>query len=129
MAKRKSTDTVSFTLRMREELRAELEGAAKGKEVSLNQEIVERLKTALTDRVIEANQNLIVAQLNELTARLKEQTATLNLIDIRLKAAEAELTSVNELSEGTYQELTRELRALRSAIERGGVNLDPEDRK
>lgn len=122
MAKRKATDKVQLKVRMQEELRAVLEGAAKEKDVSLNQEIVERLKTALTDRVIEANQKLIVAQLEVLSTQIDQ-------IIFRLEGAEAKLKSVHELSEGGYQELTSEIKELRSALLRGGVNLDPEDRR
>ena len=120
MAKRKTTDTVSFTLRMREELRAVLEHAAKEKEVSLNQEIVDRLKMALTARVIEANQHLVMAQLELLSTKIDE-------IINRLETAEAKLESVHELSEGGYEELTKEIKILRSAIDR--VSPDPEEWK
>jgi uncharacterized membrane protein len=119
MAKRKTTDTVSFTLRMREELRAVLEGAAKEKEISLNQEIVDRLKMALTARVIEANQKLVLAQLALLSTKIDE-------VINRMERAETKLENVHELSEGGYEELTNEIKVLRSAIERG--TLDPEDR-
>lgn len=120
MAKRKTTDTVSFTLRMREELRAALEGAAKEKEVSLNQEIVDRLKMALTARVIEANQNLVIAQLGVLSTQIDQ-------IINRLESAEALLEKVSELAEGGYGELASEIKDLREAIIRG--HIDPEDRK
>lgn len=120
MAKRKTTDTVSFTLRMREELRAVLERAAKEKEVSLNQEIIDRLKMALSARVIEAGQNLVIAQLDVLSKQIDQ-------IINRLGSTEAKLEKVQELSEGGYEELTNEIKMLRSAIGRG--TLDPEDRK
>ena len=120
MAKRKTTDTVSFTLRMREDLRAVLEEAAKEKEVSLNHEIVDRLKEALTARVIEANQKVIMARLGLIELAV-EQTAN------RLEKAEALLEKVSELADGGYQEIASEIKDLREAIIRG--HIDPEDRK
>ncbi len=55
MAPRKPIDVVSFTLRLREELRAKLEAEAAKNGVSLNQEIITRLadtfETDLGDRL------------------------------------------------------------------------------
>lgn len=120
MAKRKTTDTVSFTLRMREELRALLEDAAKEKEISLNQEIVDRLKMALTARLIEANQNLVLAQLNLMETKIDQANN-------RLESAEALLEKVRERADGGYEDLSGEIKDLREAIIRGSI--DPEDRK
>lgn len=120
MAKRKTTDTVSFTLRMREDLRAVLEEAAKEKEVSLNHEIVDRLKEALTARLVEANQNVLITKLAYM-AEMMEQTMA------RLERAEELLVKVSERADGGYDILSEEIRDLRDAIVRG--NIDPEDRK
>jgi hypothetical protein len=46
MARRKKTATVQLKLRFREELRRKLERQAKGREVSLNNEIVRRLESS-----------------------------------------------------------------------------------
>lgn len=120
MAKRKTTDTISFTLRMREDLRAVLEEAAKEKEVSLNQEINDRLKMALTARVIEANQHAILTRIDVMSHNI-DQAMT------RLERAEELLVRVSELAEGGYGELASEIKDLREAIIRG--HIDPEDRK
>ena len=117
MAKRKTTDTVSFTLRMREELRALLEDAAKEKEISLNQEIVDRLKMALTARLIEANQNLVLAQLILMETKIDQANN-------RLESAEALLEKVRELADGGYEELAGEIKDLREAIVRGHIDQD-----
>lgn len=120
MAKREPTATVQLKVRLREDLRALLEGAAKEKEVSLNQEIVDRLKWALSARVVEANQNLVLAEISLLSLKLDE-------ISVKLEKAELAIAELRELEEGGYSELTNEIEHLRRAVARG--YLDEDDNK
>jgi len=55
MAKRAKTDIVQLSkVRMREELRRKLEKVAEGRDVSLNQEIVDRLEQSFENTSVEA---------------------------------------------------------------------------
>ena len=57
--KRQESDTVQFSLRLREHLRARLERSARHRKVSINQEIVDRLTRSLdADKDAEAGNYL-----------------------------------------------------------------------
>lgn len=118
--KRKPTDKVQLKIRLPEEIRSLMEKAARLKGVSLNQEFLDRLDKTMTAEIVDAQQQLLIAYLQKLELKIEETSAS-------LAKAMAKLDEVHELSEGGYEELTNEIKVLRSAIERG--TLDPEDRK
>lgn len=98
MAARKPTQTVQLTVRMKEPLRAALELAAKGREVSLNAEVIERLERsfeheqrisdAFGDQRIYAIMRMIGAALDSFRKPNQERPAWLDdPIDFDIMAA------------------------------------------
>jgi len=95
MTKRKKTDIVPLMVRLREDLRARIEAAAKGRERSLNSEIVARLEQSF-DR--------------EGLTRLRDQT-------------EKALTSIVEQNRRREYLIELEVKRLREAFYESNPNI------
>ena len=70
MGKREATAIVQLKLRLRESLRAQLEGAAKGNATSLNQEMTRRLAESFGPRGGQGDE--VLAELRAIRALLRE---------------------------------------------------------
>lgn len=65
MAKRKKTDIVQFNVRLREELRKQLEVSAKAEKRSLNSEIVARLEQSFVSQLVSQDSFAVLTDIRE----------------------------------------------------------------
>ena len=109
MAKRKKTATVQLKLRIREELRQRLERQARGREVSLNNEMVRRLENSFES----GTTDLLVRVLTGSPSNSK----LLGVIASVLQVAEALLTKKTRTEPQSQPRRSRRLSRLISATE------------
>jgi predicted HicB family RNase H-like nuclease len=119
---RKSTETVAITLRIREELRRKLEGAAKRNDVSLNAEMANRLEASfeLPERLRRRLEHEAAQQGHSMNAEIvrrldlsfwsldretTRQIAQAILASLEVDVVNAMIEIVNEPKDATYKRL------------------------
>jgi hypothetical protein len=87
MTKRKKTDIVPLMVRLREDLRARIEAAAKGRERSLNSEIVARLEESFDREGLNRLRERIERGLDVILAQTEKRERLLELEDQKFRRA------------------------------------------
>jgi hypothetical protein len=97
MTKRKKTDIVPLMVRLREDLRARIEAAAKGRERSLNSEIVARLEQSFDREGLTRLRDRIDKSLESILAQNQRSEKLLELQDQKFRRAIEEYYGLDEL--------------------------------
>jgi hypothetical protein len=97
MTKRKKTDIVPLMVRLREDLRARIEAAAKGRERSLNSEIVARLEESFDRESLTRLRVKIERDLDAFLAQNEKRERLLELEDQKFRRAIEEHYGLDEL--------------------------------